>query len=90
MENRDVNLLWESVKADLAPKISTIAYQVWVSGATPLRIYNNKLVLSVELRKTKIQLDTVFRDKIVDCIRKNSDFVDDFIVITPDDAAEYG
>ena len=43
-----------------------------------------------ELRKTKIQLDTVFRDKIVDCIRKNSDFVDDFIVITPDDAAEYG
>ena len=85
MENKDVDLLWEAVVVDLMPMISTVSYQIWISGVKPLKIYNNKLVLSVQLHSNKTQLDNVYRDKIVKCIRKNSDFVDDFIVVLQDE-----
>ena len=85
MENKDVNLLWEAVMVDLMPMISTVSFQVWFSSVKPLKFYNNKLVLSVKLHSNKKQLDNTYRDMIVKCIRKNSDFIDDFLVVLEDD-----
>ena len=85
MENKNVNLLWESVMVDLMPMISTVSFQVWFSSVKPLKVYNNKLVLSVKLHSNKKQLDNTYRDMIVKCIRKNSDYIDDFIVVLEDE-----
>ena len=85
MENKDVNLLWEAVVVDLMPQISTVSFQVWFSNVKPLNFYNNKLVLSVKLHSNKKQLDNTYRELIVKCIRKNSDYIDDFIVVLEDE-----
>ena len=85
MENKDVNILWEAALVDLSRVISTVSYQLWLSDVKPLKIFNNKLVLSVKLHSNKTQLDNVLRDKIVACIRKNSHFVNDFLVALQSD-----
>ena len=41
MENKNVNLLWESVMVDLMPMISTVSFQVWFSSVKPLKVYKN-------------------------------------------------
>ncbi len=80
--------MWEAVVVDLMPMISTVSYQVWFSNVKPLKFYNNKLVLSVKLHTNKKQLDNTYRDMIVKCIRKNSDYIDDFIVVLEDEEKE--
>ena len=80
-----MNILWEAALVDLSRVISTVSYQLWLSDVKPLKIFNNKLVLSVKLHSNKTQLDNVLRDKIVACIRKNSDFVNDFMVVLQSD-----
>ena len=78
-------MLWEAVVVDLMPQISTVSFQVWFSNVKPLNFYNNKLVLSVKLHSNKKQLDNTYRELIVKCIRKNSDYIDDFIVVLEDE-----
>ena len=80
--------MWEAVVVDLMPMISTVSYQVWFSNVKPLKFYNNKLVLSVKLHTNKKQLDNTYRDMIVKCISKNSDYIDDFIVVLEDEEKE--
>ena len=81
MENKNVNLLWESVMVDLMPMISTVSFQVWFSSVKPLKVYNNKLVLIVKLHSNKKQLANTYRDMILKSIRTHIDYIAALLVV---------
>ncbi len=81
--------IWNILLLEISNRISTVTYDMWFSSLEPLTIVYNKLIIVAKLKSTKKTIDTNYRDVILEEIKKLNTYVDDFIIITPDEISVY-
>ncbi|MDE5549035.1 MAG: chromosomal replication initiator protein DnaA [Clostridia bacterium] len=81
--------IWDILLLGISNKISTVVYDMWFSSIEPLTIAHNKLIIVAKLNSVKNTIKTTYRDIIIEEIKKLNTFVDDFIIITPDEISVY-
>lgn len=74
---------------EISNKISTVSYDMWFNSLEPLTIAHNKLILVAKLKSTKNTINSNYRNIILDEIKKLNSYVDDFIIITPEEIPVY-
>lgn len=81
--------IWNILLLEISNRISTVTYDMWFSSLEPLTIVYNKLIIVAKLKSTKKTINTNYRDVILEEIKKLNTYVDDFIIITPDEISVY-
>ena len=81
--------IWNILLLEISNRISTVTYDMWFSSLEPLTIVFNKLIIVAKLKSTKKTINTNYRDVILEEIKKLNTYVDDFIIITPDEISVY-
>lgn len=81
--------IWDVLLLEISNRISTVTYDMWFSSLEPLTIVYNKLIIVAKLKSTKKTINTNYRDLILEEIKKLNTYVDDFIIITPDEISVY-
>ncbi len=85
----DCNKIWNVLLLEISNKISTVSYDMWFNSLEPLTIAHNKLILVAKLKSTKNTINSNYRNIILDEIKKLNSYVDDFIIITPEEIPVY-
>lgn len=85
----DCNKIWNVLLLEISNKISTVSYDMWFNSLEPLTIAHNKLILVAKLKSTKNTINSNYRNIILDEIKKLNSYVDDFILITPEEIPVY-
>ncbi|MDE6614898.1 MAG: chromosomal replication initiator protein DnaA, partial [Clostridia bacterium] len=80
---------WDILLLGISNKISTVVYDMWFSSIEPLTIALYKHIIVANLNSVKNTIKTTYRDIIIEEIKKLNTFVDDFIIITPDEISVY-
>ncbi|MBD5086559.1 MAG: chromosomal replication initiator protein DnaA [Clostridiales bacterium] len=81
--------IWDILLLGISNKISTVVYDMWFSQLEPLTIAHNKIIIVAKLNSVKKTINSNYRDIIIEEIKKLNTFVDDFIIITPDEISVY-
>lgn len=81
--------LWNILLSEISNRISTVNYDMWFSSLEPLTVSYNKLIIVAKLKSVKNVINKEFRNIVCDEIKKLNSYIDDFIIITPDEISVY-
>ena len=73
----------------ISNNISTVSYDMWFKNLEPLTITYNKLIIVANLKSAKNTINKNYRNIILDEIKKLNTYVDDYLIITPDEIPIY-
>lgn len=87
----DINSAWQDILSKLRThcEITQIAYDIYISKATPCAESGNTLILSVPLTSYQRELSVRFRDQIMDAMRECGSPYTDYNVILESEKDEY-
>lgn len=81
--------IWDVLLLGISNNISTVSYDMWFKNLEPLTIAYNKLILVASLKSTKNTINKNYRNIILDEIKKLNTYVDDYLIITPEEIPVY-
>lgn len=81
--------IWDVLLLGISNNISTVSYDMWFKNLEPLTIAYNKLILVTSLKSAKNTINKNYRNIILDEIKKLNTYVDDYIIITPEEIPVY-
>lgn len=81
--------IWGILLLGISNKISTVSYDMWFKNLEPLTIAYNKLIIVTDLKSAKQTINKNYRNIILEEIKNLNSYVDDFIIITPDEIPVY-
>ncbi|MEG1608372.1 MAG: chromosomal replication initiator protein DnaA [Clostridia bacterium] len=85
----DCKKFWDYVLADLARNVTTVSFDMWFSKLTPLTFNASSIVLVAPLKNFKAVLNKEYKDVMLQCIRMQGTFVDNFLIITTDEKDDF-
>lgn len=85
----NITEFWNNVNYNLSISLETLNYQLWIEKLEPVCFVNNSLVLMTITQLSKKKINSVYRELIRDEAKKINSFIDDIIIITPDQKEEY-
>ena len=81
--------IWDVLLLGISNNISTVSYDMWFKNLEPLTIAYNKLILVANLKSAKNTINKNYRNIILDEIKKLNTYVDDYLIITPEEIPVY-
>ena len=81
--------IWDVLLLGISNNISTVSYDMWFKNLEPLTIAYNKLILVANLKSAKNTINKNYRNIILDEIKKLNTYVDDYLIITPEEISVY-
>lgn len=81
--------IWDILLLGISNNISTVSYDMWFKNLEPLTITYNKLIIVANLKSAKNTINKNYRNIILDEIKKLNTYVDDYLIITPDEIPIY-
>lgn len=81
--------IWDVLLLGISNNISTVSYDMWFKNLEPLTIAYNKLILVANLKSAKNTINKNYRNIILDEIKKLKTYVDDYLIITPEEIPVY-
>lgn len=81
--------IWDILLLGISNNISTVSYDMWFKNLEPLTITYNKLIIVANLKSAKNTINKNYRNIILDEIKKLNIYVDDYLIITPDEIPIY-
>lgn len=81
--------IWDVLLLGISNNISTVSYDMWFKNLKPLTIAYNKLILVANLKSAKNTINKNYRNIILDEIKKLNTYVDDYLIITPEEISVY-
>ena len=81
--------IWDVLLLGISNNISTVSYDMWFKNLEPLTIAYNKLILVANLKSAKNTINKNYRNIILDEIKKLNIYVDDYLIITPEEIPVY-
>ena len=81
--------IWDILLLGISNNISTVSYDMWFKNLEPLTITYNKLIIVANLKSAKNTINKNYRNIILDEIKKLNSYVDDYLIITPDEIPIY-
>ncbi len=81
--------IWDILLLGISNNISTVSYDMWFKNLEPLTITYNKLIIVANLKSAKNTINKNYRKIILDEIKKLNTYVDDYLIITPDEIPIY-
>lgn len=81
--------IWDLLLLGISNNISTVSYDMWFKNLEPLTIAYNKLILVANLKSAKNTINKNYRNIILDEIKKLNTYVDDYLIITPEEISVY-
>lgn len=85
--NIDIQVLWESIKEEIAKDVSTLSYEVWILGLDIIDIKENTLVLATKTRSSKDLLLKNYKKIIVNAANRVYKAITNLEIILKDDSA---
>lgn len=85
----DCNKFWNNVLVDLDKSVSTVSFEMWFVKLKPLTFSEDKIVLVAPLKNFKTVLNKEYKKILLNCIKKQDSFVQDFIIITDEEKDGY-
>lgn len=81
--------IWDVLLLGISNNISTVSYDMWFKNLEPPTIAYNKLILVANLKSAKNTINKNYRNIILDEIKKLNTYVDDYLIITPEEIPVY-
>ena len=81
--------IWDVLLLGISNNISTVSYDMWFKNLEPLTVAYNKLILVANLKSAKNTINKNYRNIILDEIKKLNTYVDDYLIITPEEIPVY-
>lgn len=81
--------IWDLLLLGISNNISTVSYDMWFKNLEPITIAYNKLILVANLKSAKNTINKNYRNIILDEIKKLNTYVDDYLIITPEEIPVY-
>ena len=81
--------IWDVLLLGISNNISTVSYDMWFKNLEPLTIAYNKLILVANLKSAKNTINKNYRNIILDEIKKLNTYIDDYLIITPEEIPVY-
>lgn len=81
--------IWDALLSEVQDKISTVAYDMWFSKATPLTVHDNRLIMVVPMHNIQAVLQNDYRNTIQWGLKQLDTYIKDVIFILPEDKSAY-
>ncbi len=85
----DCKKIWNELLIGISNKISTVSYDMWFNSLQPLTVAYNKLIIVSPLKSNKNTIYNNYRDIIEEIKKLNYTYINDFVIITPDEVSVY-